>query len=141
MKININEAKTKSEMSHAFEIRRQVFITEQNVSEEIEMDEYDAISQHILAEIDGKPVGTARWRTTQEGVKLERFAVLSSFRRFHVGTELVKFALRENTEEKYIYLNAQEDVIPFYEKFGFETEGGLFYEANIPHKKMVLKTC
>ncbi len=140
MNIRVKKIVTEDELTSAYHIRREVFILGQNVDEAIEMDQYDTESQHILAEIDGQPVGTARWRTTREGVKLERFAVLSSFRRFHVGTELVKFALKENSGQKNIYLYAQEEVISFYEKFGFLTEGDRFYEANIPHKKMALKT-
>ena len=38
-----------------------------------------------------------------------------------------------------IYMHAQSDVLPFYEKMGFEKEGDLFTEANIMHYKMILK--
>jgi len=137
--IKIKEVKTKSELDQVFAIRREVFVEEQNVSEEIEMDEYDVSSQHVLATIDGKPVGTARWRKTNEGIKLERFAVLKLYRGKNIGAELVYVFLRKHSPERYIYLNAQEKVISFYEKFGFVAEGDCFYEAGIPHKKMVLK--
>jgi predicted GNAT family N-acyltransferase len=50
---------------------------------------------------------------------------------------LVEFALNELREEPVIYLNAQEQVISFYEKFNFEGLGVIFYEANILHLKMV----
>lgn len=136
MPISIKHIKTRAELAQAFDIRRQVFCVEQKVSEEIEMDKFDEIATHILAYIDGKPVGTARWRFTSEGAKLERFAVLKEYRGKSVGDALVNFVLNELKDAKHIYLCAQESVINFYEKFGFEIVGDRFYDANIPHKRM-----
>ncbi|MEE8479155.1 MAG: GNAT family N-acetyltransferase [Candidatus Neomarinimicrobiota bacterium] len=140
MCIEIKQILSKEEFEQAYAIRRQVFCIEQNVSKEIEMDEFDDVSIHILAYIKGKPVGTARWRFTEEGVKIERFAVLKKYRHEGVGEELVKYTLDKLNEIKFIYLNAQESVIKFYEKFGFEVVGNRFYEADMPHKKMILKS-
>ncbi|MBC8214967.1 MAG: GNAT family N-acetyltransferase [Candidatus Marinimicrobia bacterium] len=139
MDIIIKVVKTKSELEQAFEIRRKVFIKEQNVPEEIEMDEFDVSSRHIMAIAENNPVGTARWRKTKDGVKFERFTVLKTHRGLGIGTDLVRFALNENRLEKHIYLNAQEGVIYFYKRFGFVTVGKQFFEAGIPHRKMVLK--
>jgi predicted GNAT family N-acyltransferase len=140
MSIEIKQILSKEEFEQAYAIRRQVFCIEQNVSKEIEMDEFDDVSIHILAYIKGKPVGTARWRFTEEGVKIERFAVLKKYRHEGVGEELVKYTLDKLNEIKFIYLNAQESVIKFYEKFGFEVIGNRFFEADMPHKKMILKS-
>ena len=140
MSIEIKQILSKDEFEQAYAIRRQVFCIEQNVSKEIEMDEFDDVSIHILAYIKGKPVGTARWRFTEEGTKIERFAVLKKYRHKGVGEELVKYTLDKLNEIKFIYLNAQESVIKFYEKFGFEVVGNRFYEADMPHKKMILKS-
>ena len=60
----IKQIKSKLDIEKAFDIRRQVFCIEQNVSKEIEMDEFDEVASHILAFIDDIPVGTARWRFT-----------------------------------------------------------------------------
>ena len=139
MSIEIKKISSKSELEKAFAIRRQVFCVEQNVSEEIEMDEFDEVATHILAYIDNNPVGTARWRFTEGGAKMERFAVLKEYRGKDVGEALVKYTLDKLKYNNIIYLNAQESVIKFYEKFGFEVVGNRFYEANIPHKKMILK--
>jgi len=138
MLIEIKHITNQMELENAFEIRRQVFCVEQNVSEEIEMDEFDDDATHILAVIDGQTVGTARWRFTEEGTKMERFAVLKEARGKRVGEALVKYTLDKLKDSNFIYLNAQETVIKFYEKFGFEVVGNRFYEADIPHKKMVL---
>ncbi len=139
MTIAIKQIKSTIALEHAFSIRRQVFCKEQNVPEEIEMDEFDDEATHILAYIDDKPTGTARWRLTEDGVKMERFAVLKEYRGKSVGEELVKYILEELKDSDFIYLYAQETVIGFYEKFGFVAVGKRFYEANIPHKKMILK--
>ena len=139
MSIEIKQIDNPSDLEKAFAIRRQVFCVEQNVSEEIEMDEFDDVATHILAYIDDNPVGTARWRFTEEGAKLERFAVLKDARGKGVGEELVEYVVNKLQGNDCIYLNAQESVIKFYEKFGFEVVGNRFYEADIPHKKMILK--
>lgn len=139
MYIKINQIRSKKNLEHAFLIRRQVFCIEQNVPEEIEMDEFDDVATHILAYVHEKPVGTARWRFSAEGAKMERFAVLKEYRGKGVGEALVKYILNELKESDFIYLNAQETVIGFYEKFGFAAVGNRFLEAEIPHKKMILK--
>ena len=139
MSITIKQIDSQTELEKAFAIRKQVFCIEQNVPEEIEMDEFDAVATHILAYIDGKAVGTARWRFTDEGCKMERFAVLKEYRGKGVGKELVKYTLEKLKDNNPIYLNAQESVIEFYKKFGFEVVGNRFFEADISHKKMILK--
>ncbi len=140
MSIEIKQVTNSTDLEKAFAIRRQVFCVEQNVSEEIEMDEYDDIATHILAYIDDKPVGTARWRFTEKGAKMERFAVSKEYRGKGVGEALVKYTLDKLKDNDLIYLNAQESVIKFYGKFGFVIVGDRFYEADIPHKKMILKS-
>lgn len=136
MQTSIILISSQTDLDKAFAIRRQVFCVEQNVPEEIEMDEFDDVATHILAYINDKPVGTARWRFTEAGVKMERFAVLKEHRGKGVGEALVKNTLDKLSDNDFIYLNAQESVIKFYEKFGFKVVGNRFYEANIPHRKM-----
>jgi len=139
MNVDIKQILDPTLLEQAFVIRRQVFCIEQNVSEEIEMDEFDDIATHILAYIDGKAVGTARWRFTEDGAKMERFAVLKEYRGKSVGEALVNYTLDKLIESDFIFLNAQESVIKFYEKFGFVAVGNRFYEADIAHRKMILE--
>jgi predicted GNAT family N-acyltransferase len=139
MSIEIKQVINSTDLERAFAIRRQVFCLEQNVPEDIEMDEFDEDATHILAYINDNPVGTARWRFTEDGAKMERFAVLNEFRGKGVGEALVNYTLGKLKDYDCIYLNAQESVIKFYEKFGFDVVGDRFYEADIPHKMMILK--
>ena len=80
MEIKVHIATTQQELSHVRAIREKVFIVEQNVPEEVEIDEYEDSSNHVIALLDEKCIGTARWRNTEEGIKLERFAVLKEKR-------------------------------------------------------------
>ena len=126
-------------MKTAHNIRYEVFVIGQNCPEDIEW-EFEEESTHFLVFDNKEAVATARHRKTKNGYKLERFAVLESKRSNGYGHIVLKAIL----EDLYnfngdIYMHAQLDVIPFYEKMGFEKDGDLFVEANIMHYKMVLK--
>jgi predicted GNAT family N-acyltransferase len=126
-----------AQMDVANEIRRKVFVVEQQVSREEEYDSFEESSIHYLVFVDEIPVGTARWRITKDGIKLERFAVLKEYRKSGAGTAVLKKVLKDVIPlEKKIYLNAQLTAINFYLKEGFATEGDEFIEANIRHYKM-----
>lgn len=120
-------------------IRETVFVIEQEVPREIEYDEFEEVATHILATLNGTPVGTARWRQTEQGHKLERFAVLSSARGKGVGGAMVNFILDLLDPGDEVYLNSQVSAIKFYSSFGFKAVGDIFYEADIPHRKMILE--
>jgi predicted GNAT family N-acyltransferase len=132
------------DLDAAFTIREQVFVGEQNVPADLEYDQHDrlATTRHYLARVDGQPAGAARWRPTDNGVKLERFAVLSSFRNQGVGEALVHQVVAdvraEAPDAAQVYLHAQLRAIPLYERTGFQKAGDMFEEADIQHYKMVL---
>jgi predicted GNAT family N-acyltransferase len=136
MSIQIQLITTSDMLQQAFNIRREVFVIEQMVSETEEYDQED-ISTHFIALYDGLPVGTARYRTTPNGIKLERFAILKSFRSGGVGSAILQHMLNElSTFEGLIYLHAQLTAMGLYSKFGFEAIGEQFDEAGIQHYKM-----
>ena len=130
------------ELQAAFAVRREVFMKEQKVSEEDEFDVFDLTSTHFLAyDPAGNPCGTARWRKTEQGIKLERFAVLKTCRGQGVGALLLQHVLEDITQypelpDQTIYLHAQTAAVDFYQKYGFRKVGDLFYECEIPHYKM-----
>ena len=126
-------------MKTAHNIRHEVFVIGQNCPEEIEW-EFEEESTHFLVLNNKEAVATARHRETDNGYKLERFAVLKSKRGNGYGHIVLKAILEDLSNfNGNIYMHAQLDVIPFYEKMGFEKEGDLFTEANITHYKMSLK--
>ncbi|UKJ06425.1 GNAT family N-acetyltransferase [Solitalea lacus] len=139
--ITVKHVHARTDLEEVFKIRRKVFVEEQGVPADLEYDEHDDEgAAHYLAEMDGKPVGAARWRETEKGFKLERFAVLKEFRGKGIGVELVKNVLNDiPVSDKEIYLNSQLKAVEFYERLGFHKVGNIFVEAGIEHFQMQLK--
>ncbi len=120
-------------------IRTKVFQEEQAITPELEFDGLDHTATHLLAYLDGKPVGTARIRSLDEKtLKIERLAVLPEARRQGIGTELMTTVLDFAQKHHYQYaiLNSQLYIKSLYEKLGFTQVGEIFDEAGIPHLKM-----
>ena len=113
MVINIKTATTKKDKGKCFSIRRNVFVKEQNISGKIEFDDENVDATYFIAQYKNVFVGTARYRLTDFGIKLERFAVLKSYRNLGVGKKLALYILNSIKGEKVIYLHAQESVIEF----------------------------
>jgi predicted GNAT family N-acyltransferase len=139
----VRQVRSQQDLRKAFSIRLRVFVKEQGVPEDIELDRDDETASHFLAVVGARPIGTARVVMRQGAAKIGRMAVLKSYRRKGVGAELLKKAVRlaRRRKAKRIFLNAQVPVIGFYEKMGFHCVGRKFEEAGIPHWKMVLLKC
>ncbi|MCH7412866.1 GNAT family N-acetyltransferase [Belliella sp. R4-6] len=141
MSIKVEKVKTKEQLDKIFKIREEVFVVEQQVDPREEYDEFEETSTHFFATIDDHAAGTARWRFTKNGIKLERFAVLKSMRGKGVGQALVQaviddIASTDSAKGKLLYMHAQLTAIPLYAKFGFEKVGEMFEECNILHYQM-----
>jgi predicted GNAT family N-acyltransferase len=132
------------QMMAAHDIRRRVFIEEQHVPEEIEMDADDAHAFHALALLDGTPVGCGRYvshgdEVNPGEVKIGRMAVLPDLRTRGIGREILRFLMHVARERGYerAILHAQMTAEGFYLKNGYEPVGEVFEEAGIAHRKMV----
>ncbi|MBC7383930.1 MAG: GNAT family N-acetyltransferase [Bacteroidia bacterium] len=137
MTIEIIEITKAEDLQAAWAIRKEVFVVEQACAEDLEW-EHEEESTHFLALLNGVHAGTARYRTTDNGIKLERFAVLKNARNKGIGAALVQRLLRELTNRsEMIYLHAQLTAKGLYAKFGFREKGEHFWEAGIEHVKMV----
>ena len=124
-----------------YESRNDVFVVEQGVNSCDEYDRYEISSKHYLIKKNNVSCGVARWRKTQKGIKLERFAVLYNYRGFGVGKRLVREVLKDVLPfKKLIYLHSQKKSIKFYEKLSFKKEGDIFKEAGIDHCLMIFKS-
>lgn len=135
--IDVKRIETLAELDEAHRIRKEVFVKEQNCPEDIEW-EFEDESHHFLATFNNIPAGTARWRETEKGIKLERFAVLKEFRNKKIGSALLKMILNDVPKDgRKIYLHAQLPAKNFYLKHNFKPEGENFWEADIEHVKMV----
>ena len=127
-------------LSDAFAVRRAVFIEEQGVSEDEEMDGRDDEASHVVAYDGDRPVGTARLRTVEAGVgKVERVAVRAADRGEGIGRALMAEveSLAADRGVEALKLHAQTRVEGFYEKLDYETTSGVFQEAGIDHIAMV----
>lgn len=121
-----------------YEIRRTVFCEEQKVPEDLEMDEHDAAALHFLVFRDGRPVATARLLEKDGAAKIGRVAVLKDCRGEGLGVAVMNAAMTAARRMGLapLVLDAQVQVIPFYERLGFVAEGPVFDDAGIPHRRM-----
>ena len=128
-------------LQKSYEVRQLVFVNEQGVSEEIVHEDAESSAHYFLAmDAEGHAVGTARWRETSQGVKLERFAVLATHRNKGLGADLLRSILVDITSKfgsgVLLYLNAQLEAISLYAHQGFLPVGPRFKEAEITHQRM-----
>ena len=142
-RIKVAVARSQEQVEEAFEIREEVYIVEQQIDRSEEFDQYEEESRHFIAYCDNVPCGAARWRFTSEGAKLERFAVLSDFRKKGIGAALVGAVIddirsRPEFDGQTLYLNAQRSAMPLYAKFNFIPVGETFLECDIVHQRMEL---
>ena len=125
----------------AYRIREVVFICEQGVPKELELDELDDTAIHALAYQNGECVGTARLvNLGNQSMQIGRMAVLAKYRGNGIGKrileELIQLARTQGASS--IILHAQITAIAFYEKLGFVPQGPEYQEAGIPHRNMIL---
>lgn len=141
--ITVKEISNRKDLRKAQDIRYEVFVIGQKVPVEDEVDEFETTSIHYLAFLNNNPVGAARWRFTEKGVKLERFAVLDAYRGRGVGSSMVIKILNDiknhpDAKGQEIYLHSQLDAVRLYRKFGFVKYGDMFNESGIMHYAMRL---
>ena len=143
-------ASTDAEREAIFSIRMKVFVDEQKVPPEEELDSYDLTALHFLISVkrlisdhayEEEPLiaGTARLIDKGEGTgKIGRVAVLKEFRGRGLGARLMRFIEAEATLRGFerLILEAQVSAISFYEKLGYVAEGEVFLDANIEHRLM-----
>jgi predicted GNAT family N-acyltransferase len=137
--IKVIAIESPADMERAFAIRRRVFIEEQRVPEEIEMDAEDSSAFHALAILDGVAIGCGRMLEHGDGeVKIGRMAVLREFRNTGVGAHILRFLVNRARMRGFrkAVLHAQLTAEGFYLKEGFRPVDGVFDEAGIAHRKM-----
>ncbi len=137
--VEIYAVKDKAGMDLVHEIRREVFIDEQGVPEELEMDELDQAAIHVLAYVDNVPAGCGRILLNEDSAKIGRVAVRKNMRRSGIGAGVCKLliSIAENRGIHSIYVNAQLSAVSFYKSLNFRIEGDPFVEAGIDHIKMI----
>ncbi|MDO9548496.1 MAG: GNAT family N-acetyltransferase [Candidatus Marinimicrobia bacterium] len=132
---------TLDDLIKVFIVRGIVFMDEQNVPYDIEMDEHEYSALHILGEIDGEPVAAVRLRFLNDWAKLERIAVRKEYRNRGYGHDIVDFMLAVARERGYhkFKMHAQAHLCDYYANHGFNVQGPGFKEADIDHYLMVME--
>jgi len=128
-----------AELQQAFEVRRQVFVREQGISEDLVFDEHDKEALHMVVKDGQEVIGSARVQfLTDNQAKLERMAVLKRYRRKGIGKEMLLFldTVWKDKQVQQVIVHAQLEVVPFYKLCGFNEMGLPFQEAGIIHIKM-----
>lgn len=125
----------KAARAEASRIRMAVFVEEQRVPPEMEMDEHDAVSVHALAYVQGRAVGTGR--LLPDG-HIGRMAVLKPSRAHGVGGAMLERLVEEARGKgvREVVLSAQTHALGFYRRHGFRELGAVYEEAGIPHQEM-----
>ena len=147
MQLEIRRVETLEDMDDALSVRRAVFIEEQRVSEEEEIDEHDRDGGwlgpvvQMTGYLDGKPVVTGRLMpdtTSDADAHIGRVAVLQELRGAGYGKHLM-LALHDAARKQgysTLRLGAQLHAITFYERLGYVATGDVFLDANIEHRRM-----
>ncbi|HZG61428.1 MAG TPA: GNAT family N-acetyltransferase [Anoxybacillus sp.] len=123
----------------AVSVRRAVFVEEQHVPEEEEIDEFENEATHFVLYDGERAVGAGRFRTIDGIGKIERICVLSDYRNRGAG-RLIMESIEQFARETGIAkakLNAQTHAERFYEKLGYKTVSDIFMDAGIPHVTMI----
>jgi len=121
--------------AHAEPIRLTVFVGEQGVPPELEMDERDASCLHAIAFLGGRAAGTGR--LLPDG-HIGRMAVLKEFRGKGVGGAVLEKLMEAAKQrgDREVVLSAQLHAAAFYGAHGFKAFGKVYEEAGIPHQDM-----
>ncbi|KRK82568.1 GNAT family N-acetyltransferase [Companilactobacillus bobalius DSM 19674] len=123
------------------DIRKKVFVDEQNVPAEIEIDNDEDKCTYFVLYSNQQAAATARFQTTSDnGIHIQRVAVLKPFRHQHLGSDLLKYIFNYARKHNfnYIVLGAQDHAQAFYTQLGFEVVGEQYQEAGILHHDMKL---
>lgn len=124
-----------ADMAEVFALRHEVFVLGQDVPEDLERDDLDAVCDHAVARLDGVVVGTGR--LLPEGV-IGRMAVAASARGLGIGAAVLTL-LEQRAKERgmpAIELHAQVHATGFYDRAGYVPLGEVYLEAGIEHLSM-----
>ncbi|WP_209125431.1 GNAT family N-acetyltransferase [Alkalihalobacillus sp. BA299] len=137
MKVTVVE--NKDQLKDAYTVRTTVFVEEQKVPEEEEIDQFEDEATHFVVYDDNKPIGAGRLRTVDGYGKVERICILNDYRKKGIGKLLMDEIESVGQQQglKKFKLNAQTQAEAFYQSLGYETVSDEFLDAGIPHVTMI----
>lgn len=137
--MRIKVVESNEEKQHAYSVRTVVFVDEQNVPPELELDEFDEQAIHLIGYENETPTAASRVRFVENYGKLERICVLKDERGKAYGSQMIKAMENIISSEGFskAKLNAQSHALEFYQRLGYKTVSGEFIDAGIPHVTMI----
>ena len=139
MLLDIRFTQNNKDMLSCLDLRRTVFIEEQNVPENEEVDGDDPDCDHILLTVSDIPVGAARLKYFNDFIKVQRVCVLKNYRGQGIGSKIINFIIRhveKNDIRSSVRLGSQIHALEFYKRLGFIEFGEEYLDAGILHKDM-----
>ena len=136
--LSLRHATTESDLAAAMEVRQRVFVEEQHVPPEEEVDSLDAMAAHVVVEANGTVVATGRLTNETGEARIGRIAVLQEWRRHGIAGQIIGALETEARKQghRQVALHAQTYVQGLYDKHGYVVSGASFIEAGIDHVPM-----
>jgi predicted GNAT family N-acyltransferase len=137
--VKVKVVENQKELEDAYYVRKTVFVEEQNVPLEEEIDAYEDAAEHFIMYHEEAPIAAGRFRFVDGYGKVERICVMKEARKTGAGKAIMN-AIEDYARQKDIHklkLNAQTHAIPFYAGLGYEIFSEEFLDAGIPHKTML----
>ncbi|MBN6887506.1 putative GNAT family N-acyltransferase [Cytobacillus horneckiae] len=134
----VKKVENEQELNDAFKVRKEVFVYEQDVPMEEEIDEHEQEATHFVLYDENEPGGAGRFRIVDGYGKIERVCVRKETRKGGSGKKIM-LSIEDHARAQGIdtlKLHAQTHAIPFYEKLGYEVISDEFLDAGIPHRTM-----
>ena len=132
-----------SQVHHdSVQIRTHVFVEEQHVPANLEVDADEGKATYFVVYDAGLPVATARILPEGTGYHVQRVAVEKAYRKHGLGkmvlNAIIAYAREQNVA--FLKLGAQLQAIGFYKTLGFQlTDQPEFLDAGIRHREMQLQ--
>jgi len=139
LEIKLTHDLTSQVYQDSLKIRQSVFVDEQGVPPELEIDDDETKAIYFVGYLNDQPVATARLLPDQDGFHIQRVAVVKDYRKLHLGQELLTALMTyaKNQKANHLSLNAQVEAVGFYQKNGYHlTEKPEFLDAGIRHREM-----
>ncbi|MFD2629673.1 GNAT family N-acetyltransferase [Oceanobacillus kapialis] len=137
--MDIQIVETDKQLKDAYHVRMTVFVEEQKVSPDEELDEHDKTAIHLAGYENDQAIAASRLRFVEGYGKLERICILKEHRGKAYGSQLIAEMEKIISSKGYkkAKLNAQTQALPFYERLGYKTVSEEFMDAGIPHVTMI----
>ncbi|WP_377889510.1 GNAT family N-acetyltransferase [Alkalihalobacillus sp. R86527] len=135
----IKAVETQNEMEDALKVRHRVFVQEQQVPEDLEIDQHEDEAIHFVAYDHHTPIAAGRYRMVEAFAKVERICVLKERRGSGIGRLLMNEIEKQVSKKEIggLKLNSQVSAIDFYKSLGYDITSEEFMDAGIPHVTMI----